>query len=199
MMSVTVIEYHLSMGRWEPGAGERLEKAALELFIEEGYERTTVAEIAARAGVTERTFFRYFSDKREVLFGGGPVLEDFLVKLVAQAPASVGALDAVAGALETVAVEIFAERRDFARRRQTVINANTGLQERELLKLASLTAAVAATLRARGASEPGASLVSESAVAVFKTAFMQWVSEDDVRSLRQIITQTFAELKAVVA
>lgn len=198
-MSGTDIEYDHSMGRWEPGASARLAKAALELFIEDGYERTTVAEIAARAGVTERTFFRYFADKREVLFGGGPALEDLLVKQVAVAPASATPFDAVAGALETVAVEIFAERYDFARRRQMVINANTDLQERELLKLASLTAAVAATLRARGASEPAASLAAQSAMAVFTTAFMQWVSQDDVRSLREIITQTFTELKAVVA
>ncbi len=187
------------MGRWEPGARERLERAALELFIEDGYERTTVAEIAARAGVTERTFFRYFTDKREVLFGGGHELEDFLVRLVAAAPASVAPIEAIAGALDMAAIEIFAERQAFARQRQTVISSNPDLQERELLKLASLTAALAAALRDRGASELGASLAAESGVAVLKTAFTQWVSEDNAKDLSEIIVKTFAELKAVVA
>ena len=185
------------MGRWEPGARERLEKAALELFIENGYERTTVAEIAARAGVTERTFFRYFADKREVLFGGGHELENFLVGQVAGAPRSAGPLDAIAVALKAAATQFFAERYVFARQRQTVINSNPDLQERELLKLASLTAALAATLRERGASEPGAILAAESAVAVFKTAFARWVGENG-RDLSQIITDTFAELKSVI-
>jgi AcrR family transcriptional regulator len=186
------------MSRWQPGARERLEKAALQLFIADGYERTTVAEIAALAGLTERTFFRYFADKREVLFGGGHELEHFLFTLVAGAPASAAPLDAIASALGAAATEFFAERLAFAQQRQTVINSNPDLQERELLKLASLTAALAAALRDRGASEPGASLAAESGVAVFKTAFTQWVSENNERDLKEIITDTFAALKAVI-
>jgi AcrR family transcriptional regulator len=186
------------MGRWQPDARGRLEKAALELFIDDGYNRTTVAGIAARAGVTERTFFRYFADKPEVLFGGGHELEDLLVKRVATVPASVAPLEAIASAFEFAAAEIFAERRSFARQRQTIINANPDLQERELLKLASLTAALAAALRDRGASEPGASLAAESGMAVFKTAFAQWVSQDGTPDLGEIIRQTLAEIKAVV-
>lgn len=186
------------MVRWEPGARGRLEKAALELFIEDGYERTTVAEIAARAGVTERTFFRYFADKREVLFGGGHELEDMLVKLVAGAPASVPPLEAIAGALDTAAAEIFAERRVFAGQRQAIISANSDLKERELLKLASLAAALAAALRDRGVGEPAASLAAESGVAVFKTAFTQWLAKDNARDLGEIIRQGLADLKAVV-
>lgn len=186
------------MSRWEPGARGRLEKAALDLFVDDGYERTTVAEIAARAGVTERTFFRYFADKREVLFGGGHELEDFLVRRVAEAPESAAPLDAIASALVAAATEIFAERYVFARQRQTIINSNPDLQERELLKLASLAAALAAALRDRGASEPGASLAAESGVAVFKTAFTRWVSENNGQDLSEIITDTLAELKAVI-
>ena len=188
-----------AMGRWAPGARDRLATAALELFIEEGYERTTVADIAARAGVTERTFFRYFADKREVLFGGGRELEDFLVGQVDAVPASAGPLDTVASALEATATQIFAERQDFARQRQTVINSSPDLQERELLKLASLTAAVGVALRERGAGEPGASLAAESGMAVFKTAFSRWVTEASTRELSELIKDTFAELKAVVA
>ena len=186
------------MVRWEPGARGRLEKAALELFIDDGYERTTVAGIAARAGVTERTFFRSFADKREVLFGGGHELEDTLVKLVASAPAAVSPLEAIAGALETAAAEIFADRRVFAGQRQAIISANPDLQERELLKLASLTAALGAALRDRGVSEPGASLAAESGVAVFKTAFAQWLNQGNERGLAELIRQALADLKAVV-
>jgi AcrR family transcriptional regulator len=185
------------MGRWEPGAHGRLESAALELFSENGFDRTTVAEIAARAGVTERTFFRYFADKREVLFGAGKALEEFLVGQVAGAPEGTAPLDAIAGALKAAAADIFAERRDFARQRQAVIDSNTELQERELLKLAAVTAALAATLRGRGAAEPSASLAAESGIAVFKTAFARWVSEGTVTDLGDIISETLAELRVV--
>jgi AcrR family transcriptional regulator len=186
------------MGRWEPGAGGRLEAAALELFSENGFERTTVAEIAARAGVTERTFFRYFTDKREVLFGGGPALQEFLVNQVAGAPDGTAPLDAIVGALKAAATEIFAERRDFARRRQAVIDSNTELQERELLKLAALTTALAAALRDRGTGEPSASLAAESGIAVFKTAFARWVGEDDPAGFGDTIAETLAELRVTV-
>ena len=98
-MSATVIEYDRGMGRWEPNARGRLEQAAMELYIERGFEPTTVAEIARRAGLTERTFFRHFTDKREVLFAGAASLQDFLVTALASAPDS-PPLDAVAAALE---------------------------------------------------------------------------------------------------
>src|SRR5712691_4009441 len=186
------------MGRWEPGARGRLETAALELFSENGFARTTVTEIATRAGVTERTFFRYFTDKREVLFGAGHALEEFLVGQVAGAPDGTVPLDAIAGALQAAATEIFAERRDFARQRQAAIESNTELQERELLKLAALTTALAAALRDRGVREPGASLAAESGVAVFKTAFVRWVSEGNVKEFGDIISDTLAELRVAV-
>ena len=187
------------MSRWEPGAQERLERAALELFIDAGYEQTTVAEIAARAGVTERTFFRYFADKREVLFAGGHALEDLMVSQVVAAAAAVAPLEAVAGALQAAAQEFFADRYVFARQRQLIINSSPDLQERELLKLASLTVAIAAALRGRGVAEPGASLAAESGVAGFKTAFAQWVSAGQVREFSELIKETFTQLKSVVA
>src|SRR5438094_9382080 len=111
------------MGRWEPNARGRLERAALELYVERGFEQTTVAEIAQRAGLTERTFFRYFADKREVLFAGAGALEEFLVRAVAQAPDSATPLGAIAGALEAAA-PLLQERGDYPRRRQAVIAAN---------------------------------------------------------------------------
>ena len=106
----------LGMGRWEPDARGRLEQAALELYGERGFEQTTVAEIAERAGLTERTFFRHFADKREVLFGGAGVLEELLVSTVADAPESAAPIDAVAAALEAAGA-VLQERRELARQR----------------------------------------------------------------------------------
>ncbi|MEV6703716.1 TetR family transcriptional regulator, partial [Streptomyces sp. NPDC051453] len=112
------------MGRWEPNARGRLANAALELYSERGFEQTTVAEIAKRAGLTERTFFRHYADKREVLFAGSSQLEEAFVKAVADVPQSAAPIDAVAVGLDALA-EYFADRRDFARRRQAVIMATT--------------------------------------------------------------------------
>ena len=141
------------MSRWQPDARGRLERAAMELYSERGFEQTTVTEIARRAGVTERTFFRYFADKREVLFSGADALKELLVSNVAGAAASTSPIDAVAAALE-VAGAMLEERRDFARRRQGLILAHAELQERELIKLAALASALADTLRRLGVRDP---------------------------------------------
>src|SRR5436190_10018010 len=125
------------MGRWEPNARERLAKAALELYGERGYEQTTVAEIAKRAGLTERTFFRHYADKREVLFDGSNALQELFVNAVAEAPQSTAPIDAIAAGLDAVS-GVFAGRHGHSRRRHAVIVANAVLQERELIKLASL-------------------------------------------------------------
>src|SRR5450755_188573 len=140
-MSVTAVKYDRRMTRWEPNARGRLERAALELYGERGFEQTTVAEIAKRAGLTERTFFRHFADKREVLFGGAGTLQELLVNAVADAPDAAAPIDAVAAALDAAAA-LLQTRREYALRRQAVIAANTALQERELIKLASLAAAL---------------------------------------------------------
>src|SRR4051794_26947097 len=143
-MSVADINYDSRMVRWEPDSRARLEQAALALYGERGFERTTVAEIAERAGLTERTFFRHFADKREVLFGGSGMLQDLLVSTVADAPDSLAPVDAAAAGVEAAAAEL-QERRDFARRRQAIIAASAELRERELIKLASWSAALADT------------------------------------------------------
>src|SRR5882672_7712097 len=114
------------MARWEPDARGRLEKAAMELFQERGYARTTVEGIAARAGLTERTFFRYFTDKREVLFSGSADLEKFIVEGIGDARKTVAPLDAVAAALAATA-PFFEERRGHARKRRAVISAHAEL------------------------------------------------------------------------
>ena len=171
----------------------------MELYGERGFEQTTVADIAGRAGLTERTFFRHFADKREVLFSGAGSLEELLTTTVAGAPDSATPIDAVAAGLEA-AGELLQERRAFALRRQSIIAANRELQERELIKLASLTSAIADTLRRRGVAEPAASLTAEAGIAVFRVAFERWVDvANQQRDLSELMRDSLDELKAVTA
>src|SRR6202171_3532879 len=172
------------MSRWEPNARGRLEQAALKLYIERGFDQTTVAEIAKQAGLTERTFFRHFADKREVLFWGAGSLQELVVSTVASAPDSAAPINAVAAALEAAGA-LLQERRESARQRQTIIAANAELQERELIKLASLASALADTLRRRGVKDPAASLSAEAGIAVFKIGFERWINGTSPRDLPQ--------------
>lgn len=198
-MSATVITcYYRRMARWKPDSRGRLEQAALALYSERGFENTTVAEIAAHAGLTERTFFRYFADKREVLFWGAGTLQELLVSAVVSAPDSAAPIDAVAAALEAAGA-LLQERRESARQRQAVIAANTELRERELIKLASLASALADALRRRGATGPAATLTAEAGIAVFRVAVERWVNESSQRDLPQLIRESLDELKAVTA
>lgn len=187
-----------SMGRWQPDAIGRLTEAALTLFGERGFEDTTVADIAERAGLTKRTFFRYFADKREVLFLGSEWLEQLFVQGLSAAPASAAPLDAALTALDAVG-DAFEERREFAARRQQVIAANPELQERELVKLASLTRAVAEALRRRGVGDPAAMLTAEAAITVFRVGFERWVDDPNRRTLKELMREALAELRAVAA
>jgi AcrR family transcriptional regulator len=186
------------MARWEPNARERLQKAAMELYRERGFDETAVADIAARAGLTERTFFRHFTDKREVLFGGSSALEELVIGKIASAPDSMPPLDNVARAFEGTS-PMFEERRAFAKARQAIITAHAGLQERELIKLASLAAAIARALRKRGVSDPTATLAAESGIAVFKLAFERWVGDDKKMDLAHHVRESLAQLKEVTA
>jgi AcrR family transcriptional regulator len=170
----------------------------MELYIERGFEQTTVAEIAQRAGLTERTFFRHFADKREVLFAGAALLEELLVNTVTNTPSNLAPIDAATAGLETAGA-LIQERRAFSRQRQTIIDANPELQERELIKLASLSTALAETLRRRGVGDTAASLTAEVAIAVFKIAFERWISEPTKQDLPQLIRSSLDELKAVTA
>jgi len=172
-------------------------RAAMELYSERGYEQTTVAEIARRAGLTERTFFRHFADKREVLFSGSANLQEAMVSAVANAPESAAPIDAVAAGIE--AAGGFLQDRDYSRRRQAIIAANTVLQERELIKMASLASAIARALRKRGVSDPAASLTAEAGTAVFRIAFERWIDEGNEKDLRVLIRESFEELRSLVA
>ncbi len=197
-MSAAAINYDRGMSRWEPNPRGRLEQAALELYSERGFEQTTVVEIARRAGLTERTFFRHFVDKREVLFWGAGALQEFLVSAVADAPDSLTPIDAVAAALEAAGA-VLQERREFSQRRQIIIAANTELQERELIKLASLASAIADVLCRRGVKDPAASLAAEAGIAVFRIAFERWIEETNQQDFRQLFRDSLDELKAVTA
>jgi AcrR family transcriptional regulator len=186
------------MARWEAGADGRLAQAALELYLERGFEQVTVAEIAARAGLTKRTFFRHFSDKREVLFAGSAIFQDAVVSAVIAAPDGVAPIDAVAAALAAVGGEL-TQLGEPVRRRQHVIAASTDLQEREMIKLASLTAAVADALQQRGLQHAAATLTAQAGIAVFKTAFERWASEDGSVGFPALLHESLNDLRTAIA
>ena len=187
-----------AMGRWEPDAVGRLQQAALELYGERGFESTAVADIAERAGLTERTFFRHFADKREVLFFGSNLLLELFESAVADAPESRSPIDAVGDALQAAA-GFFDGRRDHAQRRQGVIAANPSLQERELIKMASLASAVADALRGRGVGDPAALLTAEAGIAVFKVAFAIWIDEANDAEFADVMRATLEEMRAATS
>ena len=184
------------MVRWEPGARDRLRQAALELYLQQGFEQTTVGEIARSVGLTERTFFRHFADKREVLFDNQDTLQHAFVDSVNAAPPGASPLELVASALAASAEFFPDERRTWSRQRQVVIVANPPLKERELLKMARLSEAVADALRSRGLADPTATLAAESTITVFAVAFLQWLADGETRSLAAIEHEVLAELGA---
>ncbi|MGC9961615.1 MAG: TetR family transcriptional regulator [Acidimicrobiales bacterium] len=187
------------MGRWQPDSRGRLQEAALSLYSERGFDQTTAAQIAAEAGLTERTFFRHFADKREVLFGGSALLQERIVAGVAGAPSADGPLDAVARGLDAAAGMLGEFRRDLTRQRQAVIAANPELRERELAKLADYASAVAVALRQRSVGEPQATLAAEAGMTVLRVALQQWASEEDGRDLGAIMRESVAQLRTVAA
>jgi AcrR family transcriptional regulator len=184
------------MGRWEPDGRGRLELAALELFAERGFDETTVADIAGRAGLTERTFFRHFADKREVLFGRGE-LQQHMVDAITTAAVDASPLEMVAAALVAAAAMI-QQRRDYSGRRQAVIAANPALQERESIKLAAMAMAMADALRDRGVTDPVAGVAAETGVAVFKVAFARWIADPLALDFPTVIADSLAALRSVV-
>jgi AcrR family transcriptional regulator len=188
------------MARWEPDARGRLEKAAMELFQERGYARTTVGDIADRAGLTERTFFRYFVDKREVLFSGSKALETSIVELVVNAPKDTAPFEVVANAFEAAGAALQANRDlAYVRARYAIVTEHAEVRERELIKMASLGAAVTKALHARGLTEPAASLVAEAGITVFKVGFERWLAAKKPGDFASHIRAAVDALKAVTA
>jgi len=186
------------MGRWPPDARARLQEAALALYGERGYDETTVAEIAERAGLTKRTFFRYFADKREVLFWGSEVLEQQMVAAIEAAPASASALSMIGAALDAAAVR-FEEVREFAGLRHRIIATSRELQERELIKAASLAAAMARALQGRGLGGTAATLAAYTGVTTMHVAFEQWVSDPNARPFQQVARDALAQLREIAS
>ncbi|MBO0839613.1 MAG: TetR family transcriptional regulator [Sciscionella sp.] len=185
------------MGRWEPDARERMIRAAMRLFAERGFEQTTAGDIAASVGVTERTFFRHFADKREVLFDGSHTMQRTAHDAILAAPADLPPFDAALVGM-IAGGGMLEEIREHAARRSKIVAANPCLQERELLKLAGMTDATADALRERGVAEPAASLAAHSAVTVFHVAFTDWITTDDASDFASHVTSTAQQLRALL-
>jgi len=186
------------MARWEPDARGRLVAAALELYAEHGFDETTVAEIAARAGVTERTFFRHFADKREVLFDGNP-LREALASAIAEAEDDAPLALAAAGALGMAGVLGAGGRRELAAKRAGVVASNAGLQERELLKMASLAEAATDALHARGVEDPAARLAVDVAIAAFRAGFAAWIADPNGPEMVDCVRDALDRLRRLMA
>ncbi|WP_246731804.1 TetR/AcrR family transcriptional regulator [Methylocapsa sp. S129] len=175
----------------------RLQQAALELFGERGYELTTAAEIAAKAGVTERTFFRHFADKREVLFDGETALSDILNSALREAPAELGPWDALFRAFEA-AERLFVENRSFAEPRHRLIERSPALQERALAKTRSLIAGLASALRERGVPDHAAMLAAQMGMAALGHAVACWF-DDGSSGLGDHLAQAFRKVRDLSA
>jgi len=185
------------MGRWDPDAAGRLQRSAMALYSARGYEGVTVAEIAADAGLTKRTFFRHFPDKREVLFAGAPAMQAGVVAAVAGADADVPPIDAAVGAL-AASGEQLGRYGPYARGRRALIASSADLQERELIKTAALTAAVADALAERGVDAGRARLTAQAAVAVFTTAYDRWVDDDCAADFPALVQESLDDLRRAV-
>lgn len=187
------------MARWEGNARGRLEQAALALFEEQGYDRTTVAQIAQRANLTERSFYRWFADKREVLFGGSQELEAQLVGAIDAVPAGTAALPTLLAAFAT-APRVFRPR-EFLVRRAAVIAANPPLHERELIKLVSISEAITAALLGRGHDRETARLATDLGLAVLRLTTARWMAEErtDFTGFAEALSAGAADLLAVAA
>ena len=184
------------MSRWAPNARERLEKAALDLFVEHGYEETTVAQIADRAGLNRATFFRHFADKREVLFGGEDVLAGLFADAIRAASPGATLSECLRAALAAVEVVMTPHRRATAARRRLVVTANSELQERGLLKLARITRSIAAALRERGADDLAARLGAEMGMLAFSVAFERWLAAADDQAFAPLAAAALSDLQA---
>lgn len=193
-MGLGPITYHVDVARWQPNAQERIVRAALELFAEQGYENTTVVQIAERAGLTKSTFFRHIPDKRELLFIGQEALTRAFIDAIGSAPHGAGPLEAVAAAVEAAGQVFSPDTKKFAPKRRAIIAADPELQEREALKRASLAAAMTEALKRRGIEEPAASLAAEIGVLALGQAYSRWADPEDRRGFGELARLAMGEL-----
>jgi AcrR family transcriptional regulator len=186
--------------RWEPNPRERLERAAIELFAEQGYDATTVEQIAAGAGLARSTFFRHFGNKREILFGGQDGLASRLADGIEKAPLEQTALEAIETAFTDIAEIWFTpERRDLAPRRISVIESNPDLAERELLKHRGITNAITGALRSRGIEEPFTTVAAELATLAFAQTIAAWAEPDNTEEFPAIARRVLRRLHTAAA
>ena len=181
------------MSRWEPNAPARLQQAAFDLYTERGYDQTTVAEIATRAGLTERTFFRHFADKREVLFDGGDRFRASVINPIDAAPASATTLEAVTAGI-TAAGSVFPAVK-IVRRRQALLLANPELQERELIKLADLATSLREALGRRGVPDTAAELAAETGITILRVALAHWIDDPAEQPWEHHVTEAMHQLR----
>jgi AcrR family transcriptional regulator len=184
------------MARWQPDAQGRLQQAAMTLFLERGYAAVTVAEIADRAGLTKRTFFNHFPDKREVLFAGAQDFEAGIVEHLTEAPDDLAPIDAAIAALTHSSLEL-AQYSDYARIRRDLIASSPELQERDLIKMTSLASAIAEALHQRHVPPRAATLTAQAAVAVFTIAYADWV-DDSTENFDTLMQRSLAEFREAV-
>ncbi len=189
------------MARWEPGARERIVLAAVDLFTEQGYDETTVAQIAERARITKSTFFRHFPDKRELLAAGQETLSRLLTEGVAEAPEGASPLEAVAAGLERVSTAMGPMNRDLGPRIKAAVAASTELQERTTLKHVGFAAAMTTALLARGVPDPTAHVAGELGALAFTRGYDTWSEADrgDDDDLAPYTLAALAELRTATA
>ena len=199
-MSLGVIEKVdlARMPRWEPDSRARLQESALALYDRKGFDATTVEEIAERAGLTKRTFFRHFADKREVLFGGGEQIEALVADAVRSAPKSAHALDAVSAGLDSLCA-MLEHQGETAARRIRIVRASPELWERQLIKFASLAGVISDALRTRGVGDTDAILAAESGVTALRVASDRWIRNVGRKSLRRYLGEALDELRKVTS
>jgi AcrR family transcriptional regulator len=200
LMLPSHIAYHGPVSRWEPNTRARLVRAAVELFADQGYDATTVSEIAERAGgLSKMTFFRHFADKREVLFAGQDMMGQLLADAIAAAPGPATPLQAVAAGLDAMAARTPNDRREFAVRLRGVIIANAELRERAVAKRFALTEAVTAALEKRGVPGLTAGLAAELGIRAYYRAYEQWADSPGERTLADFTRQSLDELRTASA
>ena len=198
-MTRHAVTYAGGVGRWQPDARERLQRAALELFVDQGFTETTVPQITARAGLTTRTFFRHFADKREVLFAGEEELPALVAGLMADAPPSLGPMVLIVEGLRTVAVTRFEGQREHLRTRRAVIRAHEGLRERELRKLSVLAGAITRGFLDRGTDELTSTLAAQIAVTALDTSITRWLDHDTEQPLAEVVLEVLNALRSITA
>ncbi|WP_234542363.1 TetR/AcrR family transcriptional regulator [Streptomyces shenzhenensis] len=186
------------MARWDPGAEERLKRAALELCLERGYDNVTVTHIAERAGLTRRSYFRYFPDKREVLFAGSERLPPALAEAVLAADPDAAPLAAVLDALARVGAQLV-EYLDGATERRAVIDASPELQERERTKAAAITEAIRDALLQRQVDAGTAGLVAQLAAVAWDNAFRRWIGARGEAGFGSCLDAVTDDLRAALA